>query len=141
MRPIRLARTLEPVIVGPITAEKVRAFAEVSGDHNPIHLDVAAARRIGLSHPPVHGMQLVALMHAAAAGHAPQGEVVSLSTRFLAPVPVGETVEISGRIVKLDEDAEPASAVMRLFLRTQSGLVASVGEATIVMARCDAPVP
>ena len=108
--------------VGPIDAAHVEAFARVSGDRNPIHLDAGAARRVGLAAPPVHGMQLVALMHeAAAAGGA---EVMAFSTRFLAPVAVGETVEVSGRIVKVEPGGPQGCAIMRLFLRTSDGTLA-----------------
>ena len=114
--------------VGPITAERVEAFAQVSGDRNPIHVDAEAARRIGLNGAPVHGMQLVAFMHEAACRLRPGIAVKALSTRFLAPVAVGDHVEISGRIVK----ANGSSAIMRLFLRDGSGTLASIGEATLV---------
>ncbi|MEG7364404.1 MaoC/PaaZ C-terminal domain-containing protein, partial [Pseudomonas citronellolis] len=43
----------------------MRPFAEVSGDHNPIHTDKAAALLAGLESPIVHGMWL-----SAAAQHA-----------------------------------------------------------------------
>jgi acyl dehydratase len=121
---------LAPIRIGPITAGRVQAFAQASGDRNPIHLDAAAARRIGLEATPVHGMQLVAFMHEAACRLRPGIAVTALSTRFLAPVAVGDSVEISGRIVKV----EGANAILRLFLRTGSGALASIGEATLVPA-------
>src|SRR5699024_2022802 len=38
----------------------MRAFARVSGDHNPIHTSHAAARLAGLQEPIVHGMWMSA---------------------------------------------------------------------------------
>ncbi|MDQ0467258.1 MaoC family dehydratase [Labrys wisconsinensis] len=121
---------LAPLRIGPITAGRVEAFAQASGDRNPIHVDAAAARRAGLEAAPVPGMQLVAFMHEAVSRSRPGVAITALSTRFLAPVAVGDSVEISGRIVKVDA----AGAVMRLFLRDGSGALASVGEATLVPA-------
>ena len=43
------------------------AFAAVSGDHNPLHTDVAAARLAGFDGPIVHGMWLSAVAQRAAA--------------------------------------------------------------------------
>ncbi len=36
-----------------------RAFADLSGDHNPMHLDVQGARRLLLGSVAVHGIHLV----------------------------------------------------------------------------------
>ncbi len=124
---------LGSIRVGPITREAVRLFAEVSGDRNAIHLDPHTAKRAGLAEPPVYGMQLVAYMHSAALRFRPDMTVKSLSTRFLAPVPVGDTVEISGRIV----DRSAQRAVMRLFLRNGEGTLASLGEAVLVATPAD----
>src|SRR4029079_2221332 len=45
----------------PVTAPSdMSAFAVVSGDHNPIHTDRAAALLAGLKSPIVHGMWLSA---------------------------------------------------------------------------------
>ena len=43
------------------------AFAAVSGDHNPLHTEVAAARLAGFDGPIVHGMWLSAVAQRAAA--------------------------------------------------------------------------
>lgn len=129
---IPVGTLLSTLRIGPITANRVRAFADASGDRNPIHLDPEAARRIGLDAPAVHGLQLVAFLHDAVARFRPGVEVMSLSTRFLAPVPVGDTIEITGRIVESGTRDGRPSAVVRLFLRNGSGGLASLGEAVIV---------
>jgi acyl dehydratase len=134
--PLTVGDRLAPRRFGPIGAAQVEAFAAISGDRNPIHVDAAAARRAGLAAPPVHGMQLVALMHEAAALEG--AEIRALSTRFLAPVPVGETVEISGRVVKVAPAEEEPHAVMRLFLKRGDGSLACIGEAEF---RLGAPGP
>jgi acyl dehydratase len=132
-RPVLVSGTaIEPLSVGPISAAEVAAFAEHSGDNNPIHVDAATARRAGLSASPVPGMQLVAWLHAAACRLDRAFDVTGLSTRFLAPVFVGETIEITGRIVHVDAGQE--RAVMRLFVRTAAGGLASIAEATLVAA-------
>ena len=38
------------------TKEQIAAYAEASGDHNPIHLDGAFARSVGLPGIIAHGM-------------------------------------------------------------------------------------
>lgn len=43
-------------LVFKITEEEVEQYAVVSGDNNPIHLDIEAAKQQGFSNKIVHGM-------------------------------------------------------------------------------------
>ena len=45
-----------------ISQEKVKEYAEVSGDHNPIHQDPSFAREEGFDGTIVHGMFVLSLM-------------------------------------------------------------------------------
>jgi acyl dehydratase len=46
--------------IGPFDAAALAAYAEASGDANPLHLDDDLALAIGFPAPPVHGMKLLA---------------------------------------------------------------------------------
>ncbi|ROR89901.1 type I polyketide synthase [Nocardioides aurantiacus] len=74
------------------------AFAAVSGDHNPLHTDVPAARLAGFDGPIVHGMWTSAVAQRAAASvgatHHPR-RLRSWLARWVAPVQPGATVEIT----------------------------------------------
>lgn len=89
----------EKTVVAPTD---LRAFAAVTGDHNPIHTSTAAARLAGLGEPIVHGMWL-----SAAAQHlvAPR-RIDGWTTRFLAPVRPGAAVELRAVRTGLDDGAE-----------------------------------
>jgi acyl dehydratase len=74
----------------PLPADLPRRYAAASGDHNPIHLDEAAARAAGLPGVIVHGLALLAI-----AGHTvlPAGAgVARLSCRFTRPIAPGDTL-------------------------------------------------
>jgi acyl dehydratase len=120
---------MEPWRVGPISEAQVAAFAEVSGDANPLHVNTQIARTIGLEAAPVHGMLLVAFLHQAVRRHEPKAVVTGLSTRFMAPVPVGETIEITGRVVKQGGLAD--ALILRLMVKTGAGTLACMAEATL----------
>ena len=124
---------LEPFRIGPIGQAQVAAFAEVSGDANPLHVNREIARTIGLDAAPVHGMLLVAFLHEAARRHQPTAVVTGLSTRFMAPVPVGETIDITGRVVKQGGAGEVL--ILRLMVRTAVGTLACMAEATLAPPR------
>ncbi len=84
----------------------MRPFAEVSGDHNPIHTDRAAALLAGLESPIVHGMWLsAAAQHTVMAtdGQArPPARLVGWTARFLGMVRPGDEVDIRVERVGID---------------------------------------
>ncbi|MEO3760309.1 fatty acid synthase subunit beta domain-containing protein [Mycobacterium sp. B14F4] len=86
------------------------AFAVVSGDHNPIHTDRAAALLAGLKSPIVHGMWLsAAAQHVVTATDgkpAPPARVVGWTSRFLGMVLPGDEVDFRVDRVGIDRGAE-----------------------------------
>jgi fatty acid synthase, bacteria type len=86
------------------------AFAVVSGDHNPIHTDRAAALLAGLKSPIVHGMWLsAAAQHVVTAtdGQAtPPARLVGWTSRFLGMVLPGDEIEFRVDRVGIDRGAE-----------------------------------
>ncbi|BDE15228.1 MULTISPECIES: type I polyketide synthase [Mycobacterium] len=88
----------------------MRPFAVVSGDHNPIHTDKAAALLAGLGSPIVHGMWLsAAAQHAVTAtdGQArPPARLVGWTARFLGMVLPGDEVDFRVERVGIDQGAE-----------------------------------
>ncbi len=76
------------------------AYAEASGDHNPIHQDEGVATSVGLPGVIAHGMYTMALAARAVAEWFPGAEVVSFGCKFTNPVVVpaqgGVDVEVAG---------------------------------------------
>ncbi|CAM2910165.1 3-oxoacyl-ACP synthase [Mycobacterium intermedium] len=103
----------------------MRPFAVVSGDHNPIHTDRAAALLAGLESPIVHGMWLsAAAQHAVTAtdGQArPPARLIGWTARFLGMVRPGDEVDFRVERVGIDQGAE----VLEVAARVGSDLVMS----------------
>jgi acyl dehydratase len=78
------------------------AYAEASGDHNPIHQDEAVATAVGLPGVVAHGMYTMALAARAVAVWTDDAEVVEIVCKFTAPVVVpadgGATVRVAGTV-------------------------------------------
>uniref|UniRef100_A0A453AFI9 MaoC-like domain-containing protein n=2 Tax=Aegilops tauschii TaxID=37682 RepID=A0A453AFI9_AEGTS len=72
----------------------VAAYAGVSGDRTPVHLDNAFARGTGgfQRGRVVHGMLVASFFPALIASHVPGAVYVSQSLKFTAPVHVGDEV-------------------------------------------------
>ncbi|MFZ0716125.1 acyltransferase domain-containing protein, partial [Mycobacterium sp.] len=103
----------------------MRPFAVVSGDHNPIHTDRAAALLAGLESPIVHGMWLsAAAQHVVTAtdGQArPPARLIGWTARFLGMVRPGDEVDFRVDRVGIDQGAE----VLEVAARIGSDLVMS----------------
>jgi acyl dehydratase len=116
--------------IGPFTMSDLAAYAEVSGDTNPLHLDAELARSVGLAAPPVHGMLLLASFEPALQVWRPDLRLARLSGRFTQPVLEGESVTLSGRVMRAADDAP--GILMRLLANGASRAPALVAEAVLV---------
>lgn len=82
-----------------ISADDVRAFADASGDENPIHLDPEYAEHTRFGHPIVQGILTVGVVSAALARLPGLTIYLSQDVSFLNPVDVGATVEAVCEVV------------------------------------------
>ena len=114
-----------------ITAEDVAGFAEVTGDDNPLHLDQDYAASTEFGHTVVHGVYLLGLASKVLGRDFPgHGSVaVSLSAKFLRPVPVGSEVTIEVQVAEKIERFRHVK--IRLYVY-RDGKMAVGGEAVVI---------
>ena len=80
------------------TKEQIAAYAEASGDHNPIHLDDDFARTVGLPGVIAHGMLQMGFMATVAAQAAGGPDRLRrLYGRFAGMVVPGDTVNFTAQ--------------------------------------------
>jgi 3-hydroxybutyryl-CoA dehydratase len=89
-----------------ISDEDVRAFAALTGDHNPVHLDEEYAAGTRFGRRIAHGMLGASLVSAVLANELPGRGTVYLSQtlRFTAPVFLGDTVTARVTVRGVRED-------------------------------------
>lgn len=112
--------------------QTVVAFASVSEDYNPIHLDEDFAKTTQFERPIVHGMLASSLISGLLASKVPGAGSIYLgqSLKFLRPVFVGETVTAKVEVTSVRED-KPIAVISTQVLNA-NGEVAVDGEATVM---------
>lgn len=93
-----------------ITQAQIDAYAEASGDHNPIHVNDTFARSVGLPGTIAHGMLSMAIMTEAVSrwcgGHE---NVLSIACRFSKPLFPGDALICRGRVTAVDLEESVAT--------------------------------
>ena len=114
-----------------VTMEDVRTFADVTGDDNPIHVDEEAGRASRFGRPVVHGVYVLGLASKVLGRDFPgPGSIaVSLSAKFLRPVPVGEEVTIE---IKVSGKIEQHRHVKVRLYAYSGGKMSLGGEAVVI---------
>lgn len=86
-----------------LTAEHVKAFAEMTGDWNPLHFDEDFAAKTKFGRLVVQGGLTTGLLHALVAMDMPGPGTVFLSQdwKFVAPVFVGDTITAAAEVVEV----------------------------------------
>jgi 3-hydroxybutyryl-CoA dehydratase len=89
-----------------ITDEVIRTFADVTGDHNPVHLDDAYAAGTRFGRRIAHGMIAAGLISAALANDLPGPGSIYLSQtlEFKAPVFPGDTLTVEVEVKNVRPD-------------------------------------
>jgi len=118
-----------------ITSADVRAFAALSGDENPLHLDEAFARNTRFGRPIVHGMLVASLISAVLGQQLPGPGTIYLSQslEFLRPVYPGDTITATVEVIHVREDKPVVTLIARC--TNQNGEEVVRGEAVVLAPR------
>ena len=119
-------------ITKTIEQADIHAFADVTGDHNPVHVDETFAQTTRFGRTIAHGMLTASLISAVLANQLPGPGSVYLgqTLKFVAPVFPGD--QITARvIVKEIRDDKPIVKLETICLNQRDEIVIR-GEATIL---------
>ncbi len=98
-----LALGQEASLSNTVTEDVINAFADISGDRNPVHLDAAYAAGTMFKERIAHGMLSAAYISAVFGMKLPgPGAIyISQTLAFKAPVKIGDTVVTTVKLVEL----------------------------------------
>jgi acyl dehydratase len=114
-----------------ITNQEVEAFAAISGDHNPLHLDPEYAATTAFGECIAHGMLTGALISAAIAMQLPGPGSVYLSQniQFRTPVFLGDTLTVTLEVI--DKHRKRPWVTLDCTVENQEGKAVAKGEAQV----------
>lgn len=122
-----MVRSLRKVV----TDDDIRMFAEVSTDHNPVHMDEDYARDTIFEGRIAHGMLTAGLISAVIGEQLPGHGTVYMgqTLKFLAPVRPGDMVVAEVEVVGIDHARRRVQLDCRCLVNDKKVLV---GEATVL---------
>lgn len=112
-----------------LTPLHVQAYAEITGDYNPLHFDPQFAAGTKFGKLVVQGGLTTGLLHALVATDLPGPGTVFLSQnwQFTAPVFIGDTITAEAEVLSV-HDTKPV-AQLKVQVRRQTGETVLEGEA------------
>jgi len=86
-----------------LSASHVKAYAQITGDYNPLHFDEAFAAKTRFGRLVVQGGLTTGLLHALVAMDMPGPGTVFLSQnwKFSAPVFIGDTITAEAEVLSI----------------------------------------
>jgi 3-hydroxybutyryl-CoA dehydratase len=114
--------------------DDIRAFADASGDHNPLHLDEEFAKQTRFGRRIAHGMLSASLISAVIANELPgEGSIyLSQTLQFVAPVLLNDTVTARVTVSSIRED-KPILKLETVCTNQREEVVIR-GEATVLVS-------
>lgn len=112
-----------------LTDKHVQAYADLTGDYNPLHFDEDFAAGTTFGRLVVQGGLTTGLLHALVAMDMPGPGTVFLnqSWQFTAPVFIGDTITAEAEVLKVHE-SKPVTQ-LKITITRQDGEVVLDGEA------------
>ena len=116
-----------------ITDELIRKFAELSGDHNPIHLDEEFARSTRFGRRIAHGMLSGAFISAVLGFEFKERKIVYLSQtmKFTMPAYLGDMITTTATVIKIRTDKQIVT--LETVCTNQNGEATVKGEAVVMI--------
>lgn len=115
--------------VKTVTEKDIELFAEVSGDFNPVHMREEFARKTFFGGRIAHGVFALGLVSAAGAKLPGLVILLSMSSKFLKPVKIGDTITAVAEVIAARKDK--GIVTLKNTCTNQNGEVVVEGETMI----------
>lgn len=120
-----------------ITEEDVGEFADLTGDHDPIHVDAKYAAQTPFRQPIAHGLLGLSFM-AGLSSNYPRVQTTALVSvhdwQFIKPIFIGDSIHVITKVIGLEEHGRRNGAVrwFRQVVNQHNQVVQQGGLTTLV---------
>jgi acyl dehydratase len=130
---IRVGEQLLPIRIAKIERDTLAHFADASGDHHPIHLNVEYARRSGMPDVFAQGMLGMAWLGRVLTCWAPQSALRVFEVRFTGIMQLGNELLCTGQVTETLLRADERCALIELQVVDQFGEIKLTGRALVAL--------
>ena len=122
-----------PEVKKVITQPNINLYAQASQDFNPIHIDEEFAKKTPLGGTIAHGMLILAYISQMMTAAFGRSWLVGgkLSVRFRNPARPGDTITVSGKILKVEKNEGQTLINCDVLCHNQNGEPVITGEAKV----------
>lgn len=125
--------SLPTLVTAPVTRQALALYAGASGDHNPLHIDIDAARAAGMPDVFAQGMLPMAYLGRFLTESVSQAVLRSFSVRFMAITHLGDRIACSGKVAEVFEMNGQRCLRLSLTAANQAGEIKLSGDAVVSM--------
>jgi acyl dehydratase len=123
-----------------VTKAMIKAYADLTGDHTPVHVDEEFANASHFGGIVAHGLFGLSLadgLKTTGSLQFPPGASLGWSWDFLKPIRAGDTLHVVYRVTSLRPTKKPEWGIVHLAceLINQNGQVAQKGEHKVMILR------
>ncbi len=124
---------LPDLLLPPVNRTTLALFAGASGDHNPAHIDIDAARASGMPDVFAQGMLGMAWLGRLITGWAPQSQLRKFDVRFTGITHLGNAIRCTGKVVEKLEHNKERCVRVEVSSANQFGQAKILGVALIAL--------
>jgi acyl dehydratase len=129
------------IIGNPVTVtdSHIMLFAGLSGDFNPLHVDIEFAKRTLFRTRIAHGLLVMSMM-SGSLGMSFAGTAIALTdfkARFIKPVKPGDTIRPIAEVTKLMDEPKynGGKVTLKITVTNQENDIVAEGETTLLVTK------
>ncbi len=123
-----------------VTKEMIRVYADLTGDHTPVHVDEAFAKASHFGGIVAHGLFGLSLadgLKTRGSLQFPPGASLGWNWDFKLPIRAGDTIHVKYRVATMRETRKPGWGILSIVsdLINQNGEIVQTGEHKLMILK------
>ena len=127
---ITIGSKIPELKIEPISRTILALYAGASGDHNPMHIDIDFAKKVGLKDVFAHGMLVMSYLGRAITDTILQSRLKDFKVRFCSITNIGDILTCGGEVIEIKERNNIKVVILELHVIDQDGDVKLTGIAS-----------